>query len=49
MFHAMWLGEVTIRHRNIAEKILRYRLCAGWLVIAGRLTSRSRLGEVKQY
>src|SRR6267143_596644 len=25
---------------NVAEKTLRYRLCTGWFVIAGRLTSR---------
>src|SRR5439155_19676683 len=29
------------------RKLLPYRLCIGWLVIAGRFTSRSRLGEVK--
>jgi hypothetical protein len=37
------------QHLNVAEKLLQYRFCREWIVIAGRLASESRLRGGKQY
>jgi hypothetical protein len=37
------------KHLNVAEKLLQYRFCREWIVIAERLASESRLHGGEQY